>query len=163
MRIVLLVAVAENNVIGKQGTLLPWRLSADLKRFRRLTLGHPIIMGRKTYETIGRALPGRLNIVVTRNTAFTAPGCAVAHSLDDALAAAGTTGGGEVFIIGGGELFEASIDRAQKLYLTLVHARPDGDTFFNYDPAAWREIERERHSADDKNQYEYSFITLIRA
>jgi dihydrofolate reductase len=163
MTIALLVAVAENNVIGKQGTLLPWRLSADLKHFRRLTLGHAIVMGRKTYETIGRALPGRLNIVVTRNAAFTAPGCTIAHSLDDALAAARTTGKDEVFIIGGGELFEASMDRAQKLYLTLVHARPDGDTFFTYDPAAWREIERETHSADDKNQYDYSFVTLVRA
>lgn len=160
MTISLIVAVAENGVIGKTGVMLPWRLPADLKRFKEVTMGHPIIMGRKTYETIGRPLPGRQNIIVTRNPDYKADGCEVVSSLPEALEAAKNSE--EAFIIGGGQLFEQALPLADKLYLTLVHASPDGDVFFHYDPADWQEISNEPHEADDKNQYPYSFLTLLR-
>jgi len=159
MTISLIVAVAENGVIGKTGTMLPWRLPADLKRFKEVTTGHPIIMGRKTYETVGRPLPGRQNIIITRNPDYKAEGCEVVSSLPEALEAAKNSE--EVFVIGGGQLFEQALPLANKLYLTLVHASPEGDVFFSYDPADWQEISKESHEADEKNQYSYSFITFV--
>lgn len=162
MTISLLVAVAENNVIGKQGTLLPWRLPADLKHFKQLTMGHPIVMGRKTYETIAQPLPGRVNIVITHDTNYEAPGCKVVHGVPEALALANDTGTDEVFIIGGSVVFDAAIAQADKLYLTEVHAKPDGDVFFTYNTADWQEVARQDHPADEKNQYPYSFVTLVR-
>jgi dihydrofolate reductase len=162
MTISLLVAVAENDVIGKQGAVLPWRLPADLKHFKSLTMGHPIIMGRKTYETIGRPLPGRINIVMTHDRAYQAPGCTVVHSLEEALSCASESNPSEVFVIGGGVVFDAVIHQADKLYLTEVHGKPAGDVLFTYNPSDWQEITREDHPADEKNQYAYSFVTLVR-
>jgi len=162
MTISLLVACAENGVIGKQGQLLPWRLSSDLKRFKELTMGHPIIMGRKTYETIGRPLPGRLNIVVTRDPNFAAEGCTVVHSVGNAIDKATAADSNEIFIIGGGVIFEETLPLAHKVYLTEVHATPDGDTFFRYNKADWNEVDRQDFAADDKNQYPYSFVTLTK-
>jgi dihydrofolate reductase len=155
-----IVAVADNGVMGKQGAELPWRQSADLVRYREITMGHPIIMGRKTYESIGHPLPGRQNIIVTRNPAYRAEGCTVATSLEAALQAANDSD--EIFIIGGGMLFAAAMPLADKLYLTQIHAKPDGDVFFQYDPADWQEIEHESYPADAKNQYPYSFVTFTK-
>lgn len=157
----LIVAMAENHVIGRDNAL-PWRLPADLRHFRHITMGHPIIMGRKNFESIGRPLPGRTNIVVTRAKDFNAPGCLVVHSVDEALAAANTDP--EPFIIGGAELYAQTLEQVQKIYLTLVHAAIPGDVRF---PAlqwdAWREKSRERHASDAEHPFAYSFVTLERA
>ena len=160
-RLSLIAALAENRVIGRNNAL-PWRLPADLKRFRRLTTGHAVILGRKNYESIGRPLPDRRNIIVTRNRAYTAPGCDVVHSLEAALQSAANDP--EVFIIGGAELYQQTLARADRLYLTLVHATVDGDTFFPaFHAHDWREIERETHAADAQHAYAFSFVTYDRA
>jgi dihydrofolate reductase len=164
----LIAAVARNRVIGA-GNRLPWRLPADLRRFRALTMGHPVVMGRKTYESIGRPLPGRTNIVLTRQAGYQAPGCVVVSDLDEALRAAGdaTAGGetgGEVFIIGGADLYRQTLARAGRLYLTEVAADvPDGDAFFpEIDPALWQEVERIPHQPDARHPYAYAFVTYVR-
>ena len=157
-----IVAAGENDVIGRAGVMLPWHLSADLARFKQLTLGRPIIMGRKTYDTIGRALPGRRNIIISRNPSLEAPGCEVVTSLEAALGTAAQDGDGAVFVIGGSQIFEAAMPRANRIYLTRVHAAPEGDAYFVYDIAVWHEISREDYPADDKNEYAYSFIELRR-
>jgi dihydrofolate reductase len=137
----LVAAMARNRVIGT-GNGLPWHLPADLKRFKRLTMGAPVIMGRKTHESIGKALPGRRNIVVTRQAGANWAGCEVTASLDAALALAGDAP--EVFVIGGAELYALALPRADRLYLTLLDADYAGDTFFPaVDPADWRETARE--------------------
>lgn len=159
MSISLIVAVADNGVIGKTGAMLPWRLSGDLARFKELTLGHPIIMGRTTYESIGRALPGRQNIVITRNEDFTADGCTIVHSLEEAIRAAESQ---DVFIIGGANIFAQALPLAEQIFLTRVHAQPEGDVVFKFDESAWSESEPENHTADEKNQYPYSFSLLKR-
>ena len=159
-RIALIAAMAENGVIGRENRL-PWRLPADLRRFKSVTMGKPVIMGRKTYESIGKPLPGRSNIVVTRDPDYRAPGCQVVHSLEQALeAGAGHT---EVMVIGGAELYRQALGRAQRMYLTLVRAEVEGDTLFpDIEPQQWRELERESHRADEKNQYDYDFVILQR-
>jgi len=163
----IVVAMAENRVIGRAGRL-PWHLPGDLKHFRRLTVGHPVIMGRKTYESIAKPLPGRTNIVVTRTPGYLAPGCTVVGSLEAALKAADEAPHHpperrEVFIIGGAELYAQALPLVQRVYLTLVHAELEGDTFFpEFDPSGWRELSRERHEADEHHAYAYSFITLER-
>lgn len=156
----LIVAVGENNEIGKNGRM-PWHLPADLKHFKSLTLGKPIIMGRRTFEAIGKPLPQRRNIVVSRNPAWHALGCETTASLADALVlAAGTP---EIMLIGGGELYREALPRAQRIYLTRVHASFDADTFFPVlDIADWKEITRAKYAADEPNPYAYSFITLER-
>lgn len=152
--------MAENRVIGANNAL-PWRLPADLKRFRRLTTGHPVIMGRKNYQSIGRPLPERVNIVVTRNPSFQAPGCTVVPSLAGAFAAAGADD--EIFIIGGADIYAQTLAHADRMYLTLVHAHVPGDTRFpSFDLAQWTEVERELHDADPAHAYAYSFVTLAR-
>ncbi len=152
--------MAENRVIGVNNTL-PWRLPADLRHFRRATTGHHVVMGRRNYESIGKPLPERNNIVVTRNPDYRAPGCTVTHSLEQALAAARNDT--EVFIIGGAEIYRQAFDRADRLYLTVVHADIRGDTYFpEFDPAQWHEISRERHEADEKNPYAYTFLAYDR-
>lgn len=152
--------MAENRVIGVDNTL-PWRLPADLKHFRRLTSGHPVIMGRRNFESIGKPLPERDNIVVTRNPDYRAPGCVVTHSLEEALTAAQNDA--EIFIIGGADIYRQALSRADRLYLTLVHADVPGDTYFpEFDPAQWHETRRERHAADEKNAYAYTFLTYDR-
>lgn len=163
MKISLIVAVADNGVIGKQEAVLPWRMPADLAHFKRLTMGHPMIMGRKTYESIGRALPGRTSIVVTRDTTFTATSCIVMHSIEAALDAANAQGVREVFVIGGADVFNQVLPRADMLYLTEVHGKPEGNTYFTYDTTRWHEVDREDHPADAKNEYAYSFVTLKKA
>jgi dihydrofolate reductase len=156
----IIAALSRNRVIGKDNQL-PWRLPADLKHFKSVTLGKPVIMGRKTFESIGRPLPGRDNIVVTRDPKFHADGIAVAHSLDDALAQVHDVP--EIMLIGGAQLYAESLARAQRLYLTLIHADVDGDAHFpDYDPADWRETAREDHAADENNHYSYSFQILER-
>jgi dihydrofolate reductase len=158
----LIVAAGENDVIGRSGSMLPWHLSADLAHFKQLTLGRPIIMGRKTYDTIGRALPGRRNIVISRNPGFDAPGCEVVTSLEAALGTAAQDGDGEVFVIGGSQIFEAAMPKATLIHLTRVHAAPEGDAYFVCDLPQWHETSREDHTADANNEYAYSFIELRR-
>jgi dihydrofolate reductase len=160
MRISLIVAMAENRVIGRHNQL-PWRIPADLKHFKALTMGKPIIMGRKTYESIGRPLPGRDNIVITGDTTYRAEGCQVVHSIEEALRSAG--GAGEAMIIGGATLYRQTLKDADRLYLTLVKAQPEGDTWFpKIEPQEWREIRREAHRADESNEYDYDFVVLDR-
>jgi dihydrofolate reductase len=164
----IIVAVAENGVIGNNNTL-PWKLPEDLQNFKRITMGKPLVMGRKTYESIGRPLPGRTNIVVTRNASFRAAGVQVAHSLDEALAMASDiaagTGVEEVMVMGGAEIYAATIPRADRLYLTEVHASVEGDAFLpTIDWACWREVSREHRVAQSPgpSAYDYSFVCCER-
>lgn len=155
------VAVSENDVIGR-GNRLPWRLSADLRHFKDLTLGKAMLMGRKTYESIGKALPARMNIVLSRSAEFSPRDCIVVKTLEDARLAAGTSPA--LMVIGGAEIYRVCMPEVSRIHLTLVHAViPDGDTFFpEWRGPQWRESFRQRHEADDKNEYPYSFITLER-
>lgn len=160
MKITLVVAMAANRVIGRENRL-PWHLPADLRHFRQVTIGKPILMGRKTHESIGHALPGRVNIVVTRDEAYTAPGCIVVHSIERALEAAGASG--EVMVIGGTDLYRQLLPRAGCIYLTLVHAEFEGDAWFpELDEREWREVERLDCGPDVNNPWPYSFIRLDR-
>ena len=164
MKLSFIVAMAENNVIGLDNAL-PWHLSADLKNFKRLTTGKPILMGRKTFDSIGRPLPDRTNIVVTRDTGFAAAGCIVTHSIDAALQVAEEAAGdaNEVMVIGGAEFYRQLLPRADCIYLTRVHEVIEGDTFFpKLDSSEWQEVERVDHDADEKNAHDYSFIRLER-
>ena len=157
--LVLIAAVADNGVIGRAGAL-PWRLPEDLKRFRRLTLGKTVLMGRKTWDSLGKPLDGRANWVLTRVAGFAAPGATVFADLDQALAAAE----GELMVIGGAELYRQTLPRARRLELTRVHARVEGDTYFPaYASTDWRETAREEHPADQRHAYAHSFVTLERA
>lgn len=156
----LIVAVSANGVIGR-GDELPWHLSDDLKRFKQLTLGKPIVMGRKTFESIGRALPGRQNIVLTRQSEFAANDCDVVSSIDAAIAASG--GAGEVFVIGGSEIYRLFLPRAERIYMTRVHIDVDGDVRFpELDDDQWQETVRENHDADELNEYEFTTSVLER-
>ena len=160
MAISIIVAVAENGVIGS-GNRLPWRLPDDLKRFKALSLGKPVVMGRRTFDSIGRLLPGRANIVVSRQSGLAIEGAVVARSLDDALAAAGDVP--ETVVIGGAEIFRQVLPRTDTIHLTRVHARVAGDVFFpELDPAQWRESVVEHHAADERHQYAFTFVTLQR-
>lgn len=161
-RLTLVVAMADNGVIGRAGGL-PWRLSADLRRFRQLTLGKPVVMGRKTWESLGKPLPGRHNIVVTRREDFRPgdPQVSVAHDIDAAIAAAGAVE--DVMIIGGAEIYALALPQASCIECTRVHATVDGDTFFPpFDAKAWQEVACESHSADERNDHAMSFVTLQR-
>ncbi len=152
-RVVLVAAVASNAVIGAHGGM-PWHLPEDLKRFKQLTLGHPVIMGRKTWESIGRALPGRRNIVVTRRTAFEAPGAEVVESLRAALALCAHER--MVFVIGGGELYRAALPFAAELALTEIHRDYAGDVRFpDFDREAWKETRREPRFAADGTRFDF--------
>ena len=151
----IIVAASANNVIGRQGDL-PWRLSDDLKRFKAITMGKPIVMGRKTWESIGRPLPGRQNIVITRQRGFAAEGCDVVTSLDEAIAEAGDAE--EIVVIGGSQIYALALPLAQRLYLTRVHADVEGDaTFPAVDATRWYLIADEAREADDRNEYDFSF------
>ena len=142
---------------------LPWRLSADLKRFRELTMDHHIIVGRKTFESIGRPLPGRRMIVVTRDVKYKAEGCDVAHSVEDAINLARERGESEVFICGGAEIYAQTIEIVDRMYLTFVDAEVAADTFFpEFDEREWSERESFYQPADEKNQYPFIFKTLVR-
>jgi dihydrofolate reductase len=165
MRISIIAAVADNGVIGRQGQL-PWRLSDDLRRFKRLTMGHTIVMGRRTWESIGRALPGRRTIVVTRQPDYRTgdAGVTIAASLDTALQLAAAAGDDEAFIVGGAELYQESLKRANRLYLTRVRATVAGDTSFP--EVAWNDwhlVESEEHDASEKNEHAYRFETYDRS
>ena len=152
-RIYLVAAVAANGIIGAKGEL-PWRLGEDLKHFKRITMGHPIIMGRRTWESLKGALPGRDNIVVTRTAGYEAPGAAVANSLEAALALC--VGEPLVFVIGGSQLFAESLPIAAGLVMTEIHKDFDGDTRFpDYDRSRWRESQRERHVAADGMEFDF--------
>ena len=162
-RITLAVAVADNGVIGRGGAL-PWRLPEDLRRFKAATLGKPVLMGRKTFESIGRALPGRLNIVLTRRAGWRPadPEVRVAADLDAALALAGDAA--EVTVIGGSEIYALALPRASRVLLTEVHAAPEGDTRLpRFDPVEWLEVSRERWPADERHAHDMSFVVLERA
>jgi len=152
----IMVAMAKNRVIGKDNEM-PWHLPADLKHFKEVTLGKPIIMGRKTYESIGRPLPGRKNIVMSHNTDYTLEGCDTVTSLEDALKLVSDVE--EVMIIGGGYLYEQTISQADKLYLTFIDLDVDGDTKFpEYEKLNLKELKREKHLKDEKNPYDYEFV-----
>lgn len=160
-RLVLVVAATDAGVIGRDGAL-PWHLPADLKRFKAITLGKPILMGRRTYESIGRPLPGRTNLVLTRSPGWHADGVEVVHSLEEAVARAGTAP--ELMVIGGAELYRIALPVAQRIELTRVHAEVEGDTFLPaLDPGEWREVAREEHAPDERNALPMSFVTLARA
>lgn len=160
MIISLIAAMDRNRVIGKKGTL-PWYLPADLRHFKELTTGKPIIMGSTTFASIGKALPNRINIVMTRDSSFVAEGCVIVHSVEEALAAA--RGCDEVMVIGGAQVFEQFFPRANRMYLTMIDAEINGDVYFPaWNPAEWRETTREMHKPDEKNKYTYAFLTFDR-
>jgi dihydrofolate reductase len=155
----LIVACDENRLIGRDGDL-PWRLPNDLKHFKALTLGKTILMGRKTWDSLGRPLPQRENWVLTRDPAFAAEGCRVFNKLEDALSAHAE---GELMVIGGADLYRQALSHARRLYLTQVQAREQGDTWFpDFSSAGFRETSREDHAADERHAYAYSFLTLER-
>ena len=159
-RIALIAALSDNQVIGRDNRL-PWHLPADLRHFRQLTLDKPIVMGRRTWESLPGLLPRRTHIVVTGDPDYRAAGCLVAHSIEEALDAAGDAP--ELMVIGGQTLYEQMLPLADRLYLTRVHVTLPGDTFFpGFDPAEWHEVEREDHRADERNPHDYSFVTLER-
>ena len=156
----LIVAASENNVIGNAGDL-PWRLSADLKRFKRLTMGHPIIMGRKTFESIGRLLPGRTTVIVTRQPDFQFEGAIVVGSVEAAIDAVESAE--RAFVTGGAEIYALLLPRVSEIQLTRVHAEISGDTVLPpIDWSRWELVGTERHAADAKNNYDYSFETYHR-
>ena len=161
MKLAVIVAAAENGAIGRNNAL-PWHLPEDLRYFRRITMGKPIVMGRKTFESIGRPLPGRTNIVITRNGEFSAPGVRVVRSLEEALRLAEDIatidGVSELVVIGGAEIYRLAIPLADRLYLTEVHAEVDADAFLpGIAWSQWREVARERHEASGANPFAYSF------
>lgn len=153
----IIVAMSKNRVIGSNNQLI-WKLSSDLKRFKELTTDNPVIMGRKTYESIGRPLPNRRNIIITRNTDYSVDGCEIVSSLEEALLLTNNN----CFIIGGGEIYKQSLEFADKIYLTLVNKEFEGDTSFPELGQEWAKISRKDFDADDKNEYDYSFIEYER-
>ena len=156
----LIVAMDRNRLIGVNGQL-PWRLPQDLRHFKALTVGKTVLMGRKTWDSLGRPLPQRDNWVLTRDRGFAPDGCRVFHRLEDALA---TPAQGELMVIGGAELYRQTLPQARRLYLTLVDAELQGDTWFpEYAQLQWREAAREAHAADERHAHPYCFITLDRA
>ena len=162
MRISIIAALSSNNVIGRDNDL-PWRQSTDLKRLKALTMGHHMIMGRKTYDSVGRPLPGRTFVVITRDPDWAVEGVKTAHSLEEAIQLA--AGDEEPFIAGGEQIFEQAIHRADRMYLTRIHAELEGDTFFpDFDDVSeWQLTDAEHFDADEKNDYPYSFLTYDRA
>ncbi len=151
----IIVAIGKNNTLGF-GNALPWHLPDDLKRFKKLTLGHAIIMGRRTYESIGKPLPDRKNIVITREKDFAAPGCIVAHSWEEAVRSAGDET--EIFVVGGSQIYAMALPHTDKLYLTWVEAETDGDVFFpKLDLDEWRETYSESHPMDERHGYPSTF------
>ena len=165
MEIVFVVAIAENGIIGA-GNAIPWRLKSDMARFKALTIGKPVIMGRKTFETLRRPLPGRTNIVITRDADYRANGAIVTTSAADAGAVARgdalRRSVAEIAVIGGAEIYRQWLDRADRLEITEVHARPEGDTHFDIDKAEWDEVGRIRHPAGPDDSADYSYVTYRR-
>lgn len=166
MKVSLIVAMSENRVIGRQNQM-PWHLPDELKYFKRVTMGKPVLMGRNTFESIGKPLPGRDNIIITRNADYEADGISVVTSVEDALDLADSLSGNdpiaEAMVIGGAQIFAATLPIADRLYLTEVHAIIDGDVFFPEFPRErWRVVARDEHAADAKNPYAYSVLVLER-
>lgn len=166
MRVSLIAAMSENRVIGRDNAL-PWHISADLRNFRRITMGKPVVMGRRTHESIGRPLPGRTNIVLTRAAAYGAANVTVCRAVDEAIAAAGRAAArhaaNEIVVIGGAEVYAALLPRADRLYLTLVHGTVEGDAFFPaFDRALWSEVSREAHEPETPGAPRFSFFVLDR-
>ncbi len=161
MKISVIAAAGENGAIGAGGKI-PWDLPADLKHFREITAGHPVVMGRKTFESIGRPLPKRTNIVVTTDADYRAEGCAVAHSLEEAFRLAeGAPGADECFVIGGAQIYTLALPAAQKIYLTKVHGTFDGDAFFpKLDEKEWQLVDTKPHKKDEKNPFDYDYLTF---
>jgi len=162
MTVSLIAAMSENRVIGRENGL-PWKLPADLKRLKRLTMGHHVIMGRKTFDSIHKALPGRINVVITRDRSFEADEVATVSSLQDALRLAEASGDPEVFVAGGGEIFEQALPIANRIYLTLIHKHFEGDTFFpDFDRSVWTLTTEAERLTDEKSGLPYSFLTYER-
>ncbi len=162
MKLSLIVAVAQNNVIGHNNQLI-WHLPNDLKQFKRLTTGHCIIMGRKTFESIGKPLPNRTSIIISRNSDFQIDNCLTVNSLEGAINKAAELGETEAFIIGGAEIYKLSLSLVDKIYLTEVHHAFEGDTYFPViDKTIWQETHREDFEMDEKHLVKYSFVELIR-
>ncbi|MFD1294755.1 dihydrofolate reductase [Lutibacter holmesii] len=159
--ITIIAAVADNNALGKDNQLI-WHLPADLKRFKQVTLGHHIIMGRKTFESLGKPLPNRTTIIITRNKNYKQEGCIVVNSLTEAIEAAKSDE--NPYILGGAEIYKQALEIADKLDLTLVHKSFEADAFFpEIDPLIWKVVERTDCKADEKNKFDYSFVTFLRA
>jgi len=162
MIISLIVAASENNVIGRDGGI-PWHLPDDFKFFREKTEGHPIIMGRKNYESIGRVLPDRHNIIISRQMDFQAEGCEIVSSLDEAINLASKDEKEEIFVIGGGQIYEMAMALADRIYLTRVHTELEGDVFFPEIPEdEWKEVSREDHPADEKHNHSFTIYVYER-
>lgn len=163
MTLSIIVALSTNNVIGR-GNRLPWHMPADLKHFKALTMGHHLLMGRKTFLEVGKPLPGRINVVITRDPHFVPEGVAISRSIDEAINKAEAAGDLEIFLAGGGEIFRQTIHRANRMYLTRIHTDIEGDTFFPEfdDVNEWKLIDAEHFEADEKNLYPYSFLTYER-
>ncbi len=160
MKLSVIVAIAENNVIGK-GDELPWRLSADLKRFKAITMGHPMIMGRKTHESIGKLLPGRLSIIISRNKDYTVEGAIVVSSIEEAITVAQQHDQEEAFVIGGAAIIKEGLKYCNKIYLTKVLARVEGDVYLDLNISKeWKTVKEESFIADDKNEYAVTFLDL---
>ena len=158
--ITIIAAIAEDNALGKDNQLI-WHLPADLKRFKQVTSKHHVIMGRKTFESLGKPLPNRTNIIITRNPNYTIEGCVVVNSLKQAIEAAKEDE--NPFILGGAEIYKQAIEFADKLDLTFIHHKFDADAFFpEIDTTIWKETSREFHKADEKNKYDYSFVSYKR-
>lgn len=159
-RVSIIVAMAKNRVIGAANGI-PWHLPNELKLFKSVTMGHPIVMGRRTYESINRLLPGRTTVIVTRQPGYQVPGAIIAHSLEDAIAACPADD--EIFVIGGGELYKSALPMADRIYLTTVDAAPDGDTFMpEFDLGEWRETSSQSYPADNEHRYAYRFAVYDR-
>lgn len=163
MRVSTIVGVGKNNAIGR-GNAIPWHLPADLKYFKKITTGHPIIMGRKCFESIGRPLPNRTNIIVSRNPDFEAEDCILVHSLSAGLVIAQERNFEEAFIIGGGEIYRRGLPLSQRLYVTYIDVEVlDADVFFpEIDPDHWAIVSQEAHTKDDKNPHDHTFVVLER-
>ncbi|HET8797552.1 MAG TPA: dihydrofolate reductase [Thermoanaerobaculia bacterium] len=164
MRLSILAALTSNGVIGRDSAL-PWRQSTDLKRLKSLTMGHHVIMGRVTFDTVGKPLPGRANIIITRREGLEIGGATVVHSLEEAIRIAAAAGESEAFVLGGAEIYAQALHRADRMYLTRIHAELEGDAFFPEfdDVSEWRLTDAEHFEADEKNEYPYSFLTYDRA
>jgi dihydrofolate reductase len=164
MRLSIIAALSSNNVIGRDNRV-PWCIRTDLKRFKALTMGHHLIMGRKTYESVGKPLPGRVNVVITRRDDFHADGVTVVHSLDEAIRIAEQANDAEPFIAGGAEIYAQALHRADRMYLTRVHAEVEGDTLFpDFDDVSeWHLTDAEHFDANEKDEFPFSFLTYDRA
>lgn len=162
MRIAQVVAVSQNHAIGKDNKLI-WHLPADLKHYKEITMGHHMIMGRKTYESIGRPLPGRTTVIITRDKDYKAEGCVIVNSLEEGLEVARSANDAEACIVGGGEIFRQAMHLTDKIYLTVINEHFDGDTFYpELDPKQWNLVKREDFHPDEKNKYYYSFCEYER-